>query len=298
MPNLIWRDTQGRLVNITETPFETGEILGDIFVLSRQVQTSTREERPDIVGVDRENNVVLAELKNAAPNESIIPQLLRYAIWAETNPDSIKAMWLEQKQKPSDIEINWDSLSVRLIILAPEIPARVLRLVNKINYPVELIEVQRYTFEGNDFVIVNSIEPEPPPTVRITKAPGIYDREWYLEFADQHVVDRFFEIVGAIEGHIESKGWRLKTKLNKWYVSFKHGFRNVCGIGFDRSGRFTIWFMMPKDTYDQIDLPLAKMLQYTGWNSALYEIAQEKVDLKQFDPLFEAAYRHVTGRAS
>jgi len=40
-------------------------------------------------------------------------------MWAETNPDSIKAIWLESKHKPEDIELDWDNLYVRAIVVAP-----------------------------------------------------------------------------------------------------------------------------------------------------------------------------------
>jgi len=48
-------------------------------------------------------------MKNVTVDASIIPQVLQYAFWAETNPDSIKSLWLECENKPDDLTISWDS---------------------------------------------------------------------------------------------------------------------------------------------------------------------------------------------
>ena len=85
---------------------------------------------------------LIIENKNIIVTEDILPQILRYAIWAETNPDSIKAMWLESEDRPEDIEVDWDSVEIRIIILAPSIKLTVSRLLRKINYNIELIEVR------------------------------------------------------------------------------------------------------------------------------------------------------------
>ena len=78
MPNLFWRSKDGRTINLAETPFKSedeferyvydvGEILSEIFILSRQVKTPSRKDVPDIVGVDKENNVVIIESSRINP---------------------------------------------------------------------------------------------------------------------------------------------------------------------------------------------------------------------------------------
>ncbi len=68
--------------------FETSEILEDIYLLKRQIRGGSKSGVPDVVGVDRDGNVCIIELKNATVDASIIPQVLEYALWAEANPDS------------------------------------------------------------------------------------------------------------------------------------------------------------------------------------------------------------------
>ena len=104
MPNLFWRKPSGEILNVIESPFrteeelesyleKTRELLSDLFILKRQVRTSHRSDIPDLIALDKEGSVVIIELKNGPVSEDVIPQVLRYAIWAETNPDSIRAMY-------------------------------------------------------------------------------------------------------------------------------------------------------------------------------------------------------------
>jgi len=57
-------------------------ILGDdIFVIGRQV--STPVGIPDIVGLDKNGNLVIVELKKGLPARKIVAQILDYAVWGE-----------------------------------------------------------------------------------------------------------------------------------------------------------------------------------------------------------------------
>ena len=119
-------------------------------------------------------------MKNITVDSSIIPQVLQYAFWAETNPDSIKSLWLECENKPDDITISWDNFQVRIIVIAPSILRSTLDIVEKINYPVDLIEVKRWVEENNSLYLVNKLEPDPRMS-RIKPISGlqIYDEDFY-----------------------------------------------------------------------------------------------------------------------
>src|SRR5690606_7294503 len=95
--------------------FANQEILGgDISIIYRQIRTGNRQGIPDMLGVDQDARVCIVELKNAEANEDVLSQALGYAMWAETNPDSIKAIWLESKHRPEDIALDWDNLDIRI----------------------------------------------------------------------------------------------------------------------------------------------------------------------------------------
>ena len=84
--------------------FENQDLLGDVIILHRQIRTGSRQGIPDMIGVDQDARICILEMKNVEVVEDILPQVLGYAMWAETNPDSIKAIWLAAKNRPEDIE--------------------------------------------------------------------------------------------------------------------------------------------------------------------------------------------------
>ena len=307
MPNLFWKNKNKKTLNVVATPFKheeefenyiygTKEILGDVFILKRQIRTSSGRDIPDMIGVDKEGNVVIIEMKNNGVDENIIPQVLRYAIWAETNPDSIKALWLECKDKPEDININWDGLSIKIIIIAPSIKLNVLKAVNKINYEVDLLEINKFAVGGDEFILVDKLEPETPKSSRITKGRGLYDKEFYLENYNNESVEIFFHTIDKVEKIVKSKEWKLDKKLNKGYAGFKYGFPNVFGVTFVGSKTFCIFFKLSKNIADKIKISGIKPYRYEEqWNQVLYKVEGKDYDLRKLMPLFEASYKYITG---
>lgn len=307
MPNLFWRSADGRTTNLAERPFtsedeferyvyDVREILSEIFILSRQVRTPSRKDVPDIVGVDEENNVVIIEFKNRAIDEEIIPQVLRYAIWAETNPDSIRALWLEAEDVPDDVSIDWDNLTVRIIIMAPAIPVPVLRLVNKINYDVDLLEVQRFAAEEDEFILVSKREPEAPTTRRITKGTPVYDKEFYKQHRNNQSVDMFFAVSERVDTLVSDRGWPLEKKFNKGYIGYKHGFFNVFGLSWLGTKSFALFFKVPRAIADEHQPSDWEPHRYEDqWKQVLYKVDSVDMPLEALAPLFQAAYSNFVG---
>jgi hypothetical protein len=125
MPDIFWKSGNETVI-LEPKPFKSEDefedylvrntkILGDIFILSKQTRSGTGSERPDIIGIDNDNNIVLIELKKENVREDIISQVLRYALWAETHPDSIQSLWLQCKDKPDELSINFDNLSIKIM---------------------------------------------------------------------------------------------------------------------------------------------------------------------------------------
>ena len=153
MVNLYWKNNN-QITDVEEKPFineadfekfifDNQNILGgDISIIHRQIRSGTKDGIPDMIGIDTDNRICIIELKNIEANEDIVPQALQYAIWAETNPDSIKSLWLECKNKPEDLKPDWDNLDIRILLVAPNFKQNVLKMSKKINYPVELYKVR------------------------------------------------------------------------------------------------------------------------------------------------------------
>ncbi len=58
------------------------KILGeDIFIIGRQVKTPAGI--PDLLGLDKDGNLVIVELKKGLPARKIVAQILDYAVWGE-----------------------------------------------------------------------------------------------------------------------------------------------------------------------------------------------------------------------
>jgi len=205
---------------IEKLVYNTKGILQDIILIQKRVKSNTGNEIPDLIGIDRENNVIIIELKDEPATSSIIPQVLKYAFWVENNPDSIRAMWLEKKDRPDDFMPEWDNLDVKIKIIAPGFKPEVTRLINKINYDIELTELKKFNHGNDSFVLFDTLEigPEISPKKSVRWA-DTYDKAYYeKEGYDSKAIDVFFRKVTEVEELSKGKGWNLNLNYNKGYV--------------------------------------------------------------------------------
>lgn len=122
--------------------WENKGILPDIFLLSRQVISYGGSDRIDLLGLDSDNNIVIIEVKDEEVDERVISQVMRYAFWVETNPDSVKVLYSEKKGEEENFEFDWSQTpSIRILIVAPSFNQDVRKLISKVNYDIELIEM-------------------------------------------------------------------------------------------------------------------------------------------------------------
>lgn len=304
MANLFWKSPKG-VKSLLATPFKTedeleriifdeSELLEEIFLLKRQVRGGNKPGIPDIIGMDGDGNVCILEIKNVSVDADIIPQVLRYAIWAETNPDSIKSLWLENTEKPDDITPAWDNLQVRIIVIAPTIHKSTLDVVDKINYPVDLIEVRRWIDGKNEFVQVDKLAAERPKT-RIRPASGRpeYNETFYKTIFNPRSVDEFLKYAKEVESIIKTNGWDLDTNFKKLYCGFKAGAFNAFGVKWMGSKTFAFFFKISEDEARRLN---PKMTRYEdAWKQAVYNIEPGKTITRDFVPLFRAAHKRLTG---
>jgi hypothetical protein len=303
MANLFWK-TGKKTKILLATPFkteeefekiiyETPEILKDVYFIRRQIRGGNKDEIPDIIGIDNDGNICIVEMKNVAVDASIIPQVLKYAVWADRNPDSIKALWLECEDKPEDISISWEDLQVRIIVIAPEILPSTMNYVNRINYPIDLIEVKRWVEGQHHLLLVNKLEEEKKRKGSIAKGLEKYDKEFYMKNYNRKSVGKFLEYIREVEKIIKNNGWQLETKYNKHYCGFKAGFFNAFGIQWIGTKTFAFFFKLSENEAKRCPV---RMTKYESlWNQAAYYIEPEKTKTKDFLPLFRAAYKKLTG---
>ena len=304
MPNLFWKTKEGTK-SLLATPFKTEEefekivfstpeILEDIYLIKRQVRGGSKKGIPDIVGIDTDGNICIVEMKNMTVDASIISQVMEYAIWAETNPDSIRSLWLEHPNKPDDLEISWDDFQVRIIIIAPSILPSTLKIVKRINYPVDLIEINRWVEKDNQLLFVKKLEiQESANTIRPVSGLRNYDDEFYKHAYNSESAKHFLEYVKSVEKIIQENGWNLTTKFNKHYCGFKAGYLNAFGIKWVGSKTFAFFLKLSEPEAKKIKIPMTKYDKQ--WKEANYYIDPNKTKVEDYIPLFELAYKRLTG---
>jgi hypothetical protein len=260
MQKIFWKSKRGKTIAATETPFktedeferfilDTQEILSGIVILKRQVRAG--KDILDMVGVDDNNCAVIIENKNELVGEDILPQIMRYAVWAETHQDTIRLWWREADATPDGPEIDWERLQIRLVVLAPSIKPTVPRLVKKLGYAVDLIEIKKFVVGSDEIIVVNQLELPVEEGRAIAKGMAVYDKEYYKERRNSRSVDAFFRLQAELERIVKSKGWNLEPKINSYYTTFKHGSSQVFGVSFSGTKSFGIYVRLPKNKRTQ-----------------------------------------------
>jgi hypothetical protein len=278
--------------------FDNQDILGgDITIIYRQIRTGHKQGIPDMLGVDQDERICLIELKNGTADESILPQALAYAIWAETNPDSVKAIWLESKRKPEDIQIDWDNLDIRIILLAPSFKSTVPRMVRKLGYQVDLIQVRRYIWETEEFLLVEVLEAERLPKAVTTKPKGEWDWDYYASEHGKEATDQFRRVVEAIDRLCKEKGWEVIYNLNKYYTGFKLGNRIVFDVSWGGTYAWKVELKLKPGEGDNLKGNHWEFQRYDDdfHNAVFRPLNPNNSDLTELEPLFEKAYQNIAG---
>lgn len=304
MANLFWRK-RDNIISLLESPFKseeefektvfgTPELLGEITLIKRQVRGGNKSGIPDIIGIDADGAICILEMKNKKIDASIIPQVLEYAIWAETNPDSIKSLWLELNDKPEEVEINWENPEVKIFIIAPTISRSTLEFVERINYPVDLVEIKRWIESNNEILMVNKLETE-EKGYRIKPVQGLrnYDETYYKSRRNKKSAEHFLRYVAEVENVIKTKGWNLDTKFNAYQCAFKSGFFNAFRIQWLGTKSFAFQFKITKADLKKLNYEPTRYDE--DKERAIFLIEPGKTKVKDFIPLFEHSYKALGG---
>ncbi len=305
MATLFWKSKE-KIIKLLESPFrseeefektvfESSQLLEDIVLLKRQVRGGNKSGIPDLIGVDGDGAICILEFKNKSVDASIIPQVLEYAIWAETNPDSIKSLWLEMDEKPEDIEISWTNPEIRILIIAPSITRSTLEFVEKINYSVDLIEIKKWIEGDNQLLMVDKLEQDSRKhKIRPVKGLTAYDEEYYKSKRNNNSVDHFLKYVAETEKIIKSKGWNLETKFNAYHCAFKSGFFNAFRIRWLGTKTFAFVFPISKKDLSEFNLEPTKYSDEKGM--AFFNVDPSKTKTKNLIPLMEYSYKALGGK--
>jgi hypothetical protein len=307
MPNLYWKhEASTKNIPVKDFPserdfeeyvFKNQDLLGDIIIIYRQIRSGTRQGIPDMLGVDPDGNICLIEMKNVQVSEDVLPQVLSYAVWAETNPDSIKAIWLEAKNKPEDINIDWDSIQIRIIIIAPSFNPNVLRMSSKINYAVDLIQIQRFSDDQDEFILVEALEDTSYKKVGITKPMGDWSWEYYEENHGKEATAEFKKTVDALAAFVKEQKWNLTYNLNKYYTGFKLGNKIVFSVNWDSALKWSLRLKIPEEVSKNYKGQKWAYQRYDkSFNDTIFRtLSGNYENIDELKDLLILAYKHVSG---
>ena len=272
-----------------QTVFETPAVLGDIYPLKRQIRGGSKPGIPDIVGIDSDGTVCVIEMKNTHVDANVIPQVLKYAIWAGTNPDSIKSLWLEATNRPEGLEVNWEDYSVRILVIAPSIDRSTLEHVNKITYPVDLVEIARWSQAKESWLLVNKLEAILDKRIKPVKGLKTYDKAFYESVRNPKSVPGFLSVCKNVQHFAVRNNWPVEGKFNQYYFGCKVGNSLVFGVKWLGTLSYALFFKVPE--------PYSKRTKVQGfeqrydklWHEAVFPVTAENVNLKRFRHFFQAA---------
>ena len=307
MINLYWRSEE-KTRSLIPKPFDTEakfekyvfdnqDLLGDVYIIHRQIRTGSKQGIPDLLGVDQDARVCIIEMKNIEVTEEILPQILGYAIWADTNPDSIKAIWLESINKPDDIELDWDNIEIRVIVVAPGFSTTIPRMARKIGYQIDLVQIQRFAFEENEFVLVDIIEEKPQLRISTTKVMEDWDWDYYEKEHGKKATEQFHNTVDGLKVFVDKNNLDLPYNLNKYYTGFKLGSKLVFHVAWHGTHAWKVEIKIPGELAKEFTGESWEMQRFDEkWGKAIFRpIDPENADTSELEPLLLAAYKNISG---
>lgn len=165
--------------------------------------------------------------------------------------------------------------------------------LKKINYQVDLIEISRWVKDSDHLLFVKKLEEEKRTKSKPVSGQEEYDEEYYKRENNKDSAKHFIRFTNEAEQLINKKGWALEKKYNKHYCGFKAGFFNAFGIKWIGTKTFAFFFKLTEEEATNINPEMTKY--ETQWKEAIYYIDPKKTKTEDFTPLFEKAYKKLTG---
>jgi hypothetical protein len=271
-------------------------ILGErVTIFAEQVDTGLG--RMDLLAMDQsleQEKLLLIELKNKPADINVLLQVLRYASWVSTSPDSIKLLLGKAK-----LDAEKADLKPRIVIVAPDIEDELVELSQYIAaFEFSFLQVRRFRL-GSEFLVVvesKAVTPEKKTAVGVQE-------EWDWERYERDLkipkarLDLAKWLVSEIQSVFAEKGWSLEFRFRKGYTPFQMpGGWNVIGTENRWAKGWCIWFKLPAPP-EELALAVPSWAEQTYWSKDYHTIymnvSRRDIDFRELDPFFERAYRYV-----
>jgi hypothetical protein len=276
------------------------EILGpEVTILEREfpVPTVAGKRRLDFLAFDTENTqIVIVELKKSFADEKVLLQTLRYANFIRNNSDTVRYQILKKKLNINTEEI--DAESIKVIIVAPEIPHTLAELCQYINaFEFEFIELQRFKdSDGKVYASIDRLEVEPAEPV-LSRSQGTYDLSWYeAQSVPKHRIQELQKGIDLLSIICEENSWDLGVRYVKWSIRFQTpGGRNAFSISIRKTQNHHLRFCLGKDfdlSKAEVSEKIKKAIQHKE-GSRWWKTDLVIDELKPLSPLLKIAYQNV-----
>ena len=188
---------------------------------------------PDLLGVDYEGNLVIAELKRDRTPREVVAQLLEYAAWGkELDEEQIEAIAEEHFQTRDELrgrtlsDVFIDTFEVdevpplnqnlRLFVVAGEIPSRVLKVCRLLrSHEIDISCVEISTFQTESEEIIVSMETRVGNEERVSISGPAQD----LPPRRQVVCEAVHELTGG-DSSTEFTPGQVKNVIQQQYPTF------------------------------------------------------------------------------
>jgi hypothetical protein len=202
-------------------------------------------------------------------------------------------VWWQEAEDPP--EIDWERLQIRLIVLAHSIKPTVPRLVKKLGYAVDLIEIKKFAVGSDEIIVVNQLESPIEEGRSHAQGMQVYDREFYKDRRNPRSVESFFQLEGELERIVKRKRWNLEPKFNAYDACFKLGFFKVFGVHWVGTKSFEVFVKLPKSKFAKGKRLCPYACEYNERWKVLTIRAGESLKPKRLIPLLQHAYDSLAG---
>jgi len=301
----LYRLEDENVTPVTESPFSDEvndmetfvkkniSVIGEYWILAEQAIPGGSGKRSDLLAIDKDGRITIIELKNVDVDEEILPQIIRYWNLWKKRPDAIKNYWLTLKNKPKNIEPNFEDYNPKIIVIAPTVSDGVVEFASQgLQMDVEFIELTRYQENGRMYVVTNYKEPK-HEKIEISTAREKYGWKYYLEkrgWSDT-IINQLQLIAKNLLEFSKRQGWNLSTKFNKNYIAFKHGYRKAFWIE-PGSGKIYVGVQI-RDEKESLD-PQHWYWDgnYNNWYYEFVDPDHPSNELKKIEEVLKKAYNN------
>lgn len=214
----------------------------DLIIIARQKETSDGKF-VDLMGLDKNGNVVIIELKKDNAARKVISQILDYAVWAEDlkyedlnsiykeNPSTDHATLMEKFQEwTNDIETEFNQ-NQKLYVIGEEIDSRtekLARYLRRKGIDIYCIEIDFHELDGQRIVDKRDVVVEDNTPVRNSLPPS--SEEDHLAKGDSLVK----ELYKSLKSQTLQLGNDITVNPVQAYIGFVRHGKNFLSVKIRR----------------------------------------------------------------